>query len=179
MPVPDQIQKALSEAAPSKTNVLFNQYTHSFGYPSLINAISKVVGRDIKPTSEVLVMAGAHEALLVSITGLVDLGDEVIIIELILTAMFRRSSWVPLHPPHCNKRLLDPQVQFSTNLGCSVQGTNGSVESTQATELRQAVTNLHMSTVNQRKQMFIRRFLMLESVKMTDGAIIMSRRINS
>uniref|UniRef100_A0A0N7ZB94 Aminotransferase class I/classII large domain-containing protein n=1 Tax=Scylla olivacea TaxID=85551 RepID=A0A0N7ZB94_SCYOL len=82
---PDHVRKALSEAAVSETNFLLNQYTRGFGHPRLVNAISKVyskvVGREINPMTEVLVTAGAYEALFVSIMGLVNPGDEVIIIE--------------------------------------------------------------------------------------------------
>ncbi|KAG0720463.1 Kynurenine--oxoglutarate transaminase 3 [Chionoecetes opilio] len=82
---PDHVRKALSQAASSETNVLLNQYTRGFGHPRLINALSKiyskVVGREINPMSEVLVTAGAYEALFSTIMGLVDPGDEVIIIE--------------------------------------------------------------------------------------------------
>lgn len=82
---PDHVRKALSEASVSTTNVLLNQYTRSFGHPRLANALSKVyskvVGREINPMTEVLVTAGAYEALFVTIMGLVNPGDEVIIIE--------------------------------------------------------------------------------------------------
>ncbi|XP_069980165.1 kynurenine aminotransferase [Penaeus vannamei] len=55
------------------------------GHPRLIAALSKLysklIGRELNPLSEVLVTAGAYEALFVTIMGLVNQGDEVIIIE--------------------------------------------------------------------------------------------------
>nr|XP_045585354.1 kynurenine aminotransferase-like isoform X2 [Procambarus clarkii] len=82
---PETVRKALAEASTSETNVLLNQYTRGFGHPRLVAAIaklySKLVGRELNPLTEVLVTAGAYEALFSTIMGLVDQGDEVIIIE--------------------------------------------------------------------------------------------------
>lgn len=82
---PDTVRKALSEACINDTNVLLNQYTRSFGHPRLVTALSKLysklIGRELNQLSEVLVTAGAYEALFTTIMGLVNPGDEVIIIE--------------------------------------------------------------------------------------------------
>nr|XP_027213333.1 kynurenine--oxoglutarate transaminase 3-like [Penaeus vannamei] len=82
---PDTVRKALAEACTDEKNVLLNQYTRGFGHPRLIAALSKLysklIGRELNPLSEVLVTAGAYEALFVTIMGLVNQGDEVIIIE--------------------------------------------------------------------------------------------------
>lgn len=48
-----------------------------------------------------------------------------------------------------NKRLLDLQVQMSTSLGCS-SGNKGKQSPDKYKELKMAVPNLHVSTVNQR-----------------------------
>lgn len=62
--------------------ILFNFFQ---GHPRLTAALSKLysklTGRTINPTSELLITAGAYEALFVCITGHVDTDDEVIIIE--------------------------------------------------------------------------------------------------
>ncbi|MFW5696451.1 MAG: aminotransferase class I/II-fold pyridoxal phosphate-dependent enzyme [Phototrophicaceae bacterium] len=63
----------------------YNQYAPGPGAPSLRQAIADFVGRfynlDIDPAHGVLVTPGATEAIFASIMGLVDPGDEVIIIE--------------------------------------------------------------------------------------------------
>ncbi|XP_060523611.1 kynurenine aminotransferase isoform X2 [Cylas formicarius] len=55
------------------------------GHPRLVAALaklySKLLGRELNPQTEVLTTLGAYEALYSSITGHVDTGDEVIIIE--------------------------------------------------------------------------------------------------
>jgi len=82
---PDTIRTALAEAVVDNKNVLLNQYTRGFGHPRLVNALtkmySKLINREINPMSEMLVTAGAYEALFVTIMGLINPGDEVIIIE--------------------------------------------------------------------------------------------------
>jgi len=81
---PDYVTKALAEVATGE-NVLLHQYTRGFGHPRLVNALSKLysqlLGREINPQTEVLVTAGAYEALFSSIFGHTSPGDEVIIIE--------------------------------------------------------------------------------------------------
>lgn len=82
---PETVRKALAEATLSETNVLLNQYTRGFGHPRLVAALcklySKLIGRELNSLTEMLVTAGAYEALFVAIMGLVNPGDEVIIIE--------------------------------------------------------------------------------------------------
>lgn len=55
------------------------------GLPRLRNILCRLYGREmhrtLNPDTEVLVTCGAYEALYCSISGLVDTGDEVIIIE--------------------------------------------------------------------------------------------------
>ncbi|GFR10602.1 kynurenine--oxoglutarate transaminase 3 [Trichonephila clavata] len=81
---PDHVSKALSQAAVSP-NVLLNQYTRGFGHPRLVNALSKLytqlIGRPLDAKKEFLVTAGAYEALYCTLLGLVNPGEEVIIIE--------------------------------------------------------------------------------------------------
>lgn len=81
---PEHVTKALAEATTGE-NVLMNQYTRGFGHLRLVKALSqlysKLIGRQIDPTSEILVTAGAYEALFSVISGHTAPGDEVIIIE--------------------------------------------------------------------------------------------------
>ncbi|KAI8518514.1 Kynurenine--oxoglutarate transaminase 3 [Branchiostoma belcheri] len=81
---PDYVTKGLVDAA-QNSGPLTNQYTRGFGHPRLIAAISKVyhkfLGRELDPAKEVLITVGAYGSLFCSIMGLVEHGDEVIIIE--------------------------------------------------------------------------------------------------
>ncbi|XP_011135040.1 kynurenine--oxoglutarate transaminase 3 isoform X2 [Harpegnathos saltator] len=81
---PKNVTDALVATANSD-NPLLQQYTRGFGHPRLVNAIaklySKVINRDINPNQEVLVTAGAYEALFVTLQGHTNPGDEWIIIE--------------------------------------------------------------------------------------------------
>ncbi|XP_037512203.1 kynurenine aminotransferase-like [Rhipicephalus sanguineus] len=81
-PPPDFIVKAL-KCTESKSQL--HQYTRGFGHPRLVEALAKMYSRltrrHINPQEEVLVTAGAYEALFTAFQGLVNPGDEVIIIE--------------------------------------------------------------------------------------------------
>ncbi|KAJ8936107.1 hypothetical protein NQ318_022929 [Aromia moschata] len=83
-PAPKYVIDALSEVA-SGENYMIHQYTRGFGHPRLVAALSKLysklIGREINPQTEILTTLGAYEALFSAITGHVDDGDEVIIIE--------------------------------------------------------------------------------------------------
>jgi N-succinyldiaminopimelate aminotransferase len=62
-----------------------NQYAPGFGVPELRTAIAghqrRFYGLDVDPDSEVLVTAGATEAIASALLGLVDPGDEVVVLE--------------------------------------------------------------------------------------------------
>jgi len=81
---PDHVTKALADVATGE-NLLLHQYTRGFGHPRLIAALSKLysqlVGRELNPQTEIIVTAGAYEALFSCIQGHTSPGDEVIIIE--------------------------------------------------------------------------------------------------
>ncbi|XP_041370941.1 kynurenine--oxoglutarate transaminase 3-like isoform X2 [Gigantopelta aegis] len=81
---PQHVLDALVNAAKSD-NVTVNQYTRSQGHPRLVKALAKLysplIGQTIDPMSQLLVSVGAYGALFCAIQGLVNPGDEVIIIE--------------------------------------------------------------------------------------------------
>ena len=75
----------LKDAAKAAIDADFNQYSNTWGYPELRQAISAKLSRynGIKadPESEITVTCGASEALHASLQAIVNPGDEVIIVE--------------------------------------------------------------------------------------------------
>ncbi|QBD78804.1 aminotransferase class I/II-fold pyridoxal phosphate-dependent enzyme [Ktedonosporobacter rubrisoli] len=88
----------------------YNQYAPGPGTPSLRKAVADHAARfynlDIDPARGVIVTAGATEGVLSAVLGLVDPGDEVIVIEPFYDSYVpdiimanARPVYVPLHPP--------------------------------------------------------------------------------
>ncbi|XKL68025.1 hypothetical protein PGB90_003516 [Kerria lacca] len=83
-PAFDFVPSILAQISDSK-NDLIHQYTRGFGHPRLVNVLSKLysklINRSINPFTEILITCGAYEAIHSAISGLIDTGDEVVIME--------------------------------------------------------------------------------------------------
>ena len=76
---------ALIELALGAMNEGQNQYARSMGHPELVQALARqtqeVYGLDYEPWTEIGVFCGATEAIAASLLGILNPGDEVILIE--------------------------------------------------------------------------------------------------
>ena len=80
-PAPDFIKAAAQEAI--EANI--NQYARGAGQLRLVNALAKtygpLFGRELDPVKEIVVTTGATEGIFATMQGLVNPGDEVVLIE--------------------------------------------------------------------------------------------------
>ena len=80
-PAPDFVIEAARTALASG----YNQYARSAGHPRLVKAIAQVYsplfGRELDPMNEIVITTGATEGIFATMQGLVNPGDEVILIE--------------------------------------------------------------------------------------------------
>ncbi|KAM4019632.1 kynurenine--oxoglutarate transaminase 1 isoform 2-T5 [Anomaloglossus baeobatrachus] len=81
---PSYVREAFSKAIKDE-GTLLNQYTRAFGHPPLVKVLAQLFGplfgKELNPSTNIMVSVGAYEALFCSFQALVDEGDEVIIIE--------------------------------------------------------------------------------------------------
>lgn len=81
---PQHILDALSEAT-TGSNYMLNHYTRGYGHRRLVNILARLYGKlmrqDLNPMSDILVTVGAFEALHCACQGLINPGDEVILLE--------------------------------------------------------------------------------------------------
>ncbi|KAK8758021.1 hypothetical protein V5799_004349 [Amblyomma americanum] len=103
VPPADFVVEALQEAISQDA---LHQYTRDLGHVRLVNALARMYSllteRDIDPLNEILVTVGAHGALHDTFQGLVNPGDEVIIIEPFSNryeSMVRMADGVPVFVP--------------------------------------------------------------------------------
>jgi len=112
---PPDILHALNQAAASGASI--NQYAPGSGSPVLRQAVADHAARfydmDIDPNRGVVVTSGATEGIFSALMGLVDRGDEVIIIEPFFDSYVPNVDWigatavfVPMRPPEW---ALDPE----------------------------------------------------------------------
>jgi N-succinyldiaminopimelate aminotransferase len=106
----DAPSEIVAEAVKALQSAVYNQYAPSIGAPALREAIAahsrRFYNLDIDPARGVVVTSGATEAIFSSVLGLVDRGDEVIVIEPFfdsyvpnITMAGAAPIYVPLHPP--------------------------------------------------------------------------------
>ncbi|XP_006824274.1 kynurenine aminotransferase-like [Saccoglossus kowalevskii] len=81
---PPHVVDALAKTVTS-SDPMMHQYTRGYGHPRLVKALATMYGglinREINPNTEVLCTVGAYDALFCTFMGLINPGDEVIIVE--------------------------------------------------------------------------------------------------
>lgn len=103
-------QFVLNAAKKALDQVGCNQYSPTRGRPRLLQALSDAYspyfGRTLDPTKEIVVTTGANEGMLSAFMGLIEEGDEVIVMEPFFDQYISNIQmaggkivYVPLHPP--------------------------------------------------------------------------------
>src|SRR5918999_1198917 len=91
-------------AAIKAVNSELNQYAPGIGMPTVRDAIARhanrFYGQQVNPETEVLVTAGATEAVFASILGITDPGDEVIVFEPVYDSYVPNLVMAGVRPPH-------------------------------------------------------------------------------
>lgn len=110
-----------------------NQYPPGAGIPPLREAISKHAGRydlDVNPNGGVIVTPGATEGVFACIMGLIDPGDEVIVIEPFFDSYVPgiimaggTPVYVPLHPPNWTFDPDELRAAFTPKTRCLILNT--------------------------------------------------------
>jgi N-succinyldiaminopimelate aminotransferase len=111
-----------------------NQYAPGPGTPSLRQAVAdhakRFYGLTIDPTDGVVVTSGATEGIFASVLGLVDPGDEVIVIEPFYDSYVpnilmanARPVYVPLYPPNWTLDPAELQAAFNTRTRALILNT--------------------------------------------------------
>ncbi|XP_065172683.1 kynurenine aminotransferase-like [Atheta coriaria] len=112
---PKHVTEALADVARSD-NVLLHQYTKEYGHPRLVNILSKLysklINREINPDTEMLISEGAQQALYNIFNGILDYGDEVIVIEPFF------ESYEPMIRETGAKPIFIPLTHNGSNNGC-------------------------------------------------------------
>ena len=124
----------VAEAVKALQSATYNQYAPGVGASVLREAIAAHSGRfynlDIDAAQGVVVTSGATEAVFSSVLGLVDRGDEVIVIEPFfdsyvpnITMAGATPVYVPLHPPNWTFDLAELKAAFNAKTRALILNT--------------------------------------------------------
>ncbi|MGB7341912.1 MAG: aminotransferase class I/II-fold pyridoxal phosphate-dependent enzyme [Phototrophicaceae bacterium] len=122
----DGPKEMLDAAIQSMLDGTANQYAPGYGAPILLQSIAhhaqKYYDLDIDPQEGIVVTSGAAEGVYAAITGIVNEGDEVILIEPFFDTYLPAIEWaggkpvfVPMHPPSWTFDFDDLRAAFNPN----------------------------------------------------------------
>ena len=82
---PQHVIDKMVHAVDGSDNALLSQYTRSYGHPRLVNILAKLygplMGRTLDPMNNITISVGAYGVLFCAVQGLINPGDEVVIVE--------------------------------------------------------------------------------------------------